>query len=270
MSMAAGAGVGAPLRVGAVVSRSFGVFFAGFWKFTLLMVAPYAVGFVYGFANGFANGFAHALGASSSGAPRVGLVILALVAQVAVYAIVQGACIYGAYQIMRRAPFRLGRSIAVGSGRAASLYFASLLSGLLVALASLLLVIPGIIFFCMFFAALPVCVIERMGPVACLGRSRALTAGYRWPIFGLLLLVLVLIFGGLFVFALVMGGSAALLQGAQTGQSGIGWTLIVGLVGVIAFLAAQAWGIVLTVVVYHDLRVAKEGVDIAQLANVFA
>ncbi len=53
----------------------------------------------------------------------------------------------------------------------------------------------------MLYVAVPVCVIEKQGVIASLSRSRALTKGYRWQIFGLFLLVMVIGFIGLFILS---------------------------------------------------------------------
>lgn len=48
----------------------------------------------------------------------------------------------------------------------------------------LLFVIPGICLAVMWSVCVPVIVIERAGPLAALGRSRELTRGYGWGVFG--------------------------------------------------------------------------------------
>ena len=64
----------------------------------------------------------------------------------------------------------------------------ALLGYFLVGLASILLLIPGIVVLCMFYVAIPVAVVERMGASDALSRSKALTAGHKMTIFGLTLL----------------------------------------------------------------------------------
>ena len=57
-----------------------------------------------------------------------------------------------------------------------------------VGFASILLVVPGMMLLCRWIAAVPANVAERPGVLGSLGRSRDLTAGHRWRIFGLLLI----------------------------------------------------------------------------------
>src|SRR5258708_17090641 len=63
--------------------------------------------------------------------------------------------------------------------------------GLAVMFASMLFIVPGLILYMMWSVATPACVVERLGPFRSMARSRALTKGHRWKIFGLLLLTLI-------------------------------------------------------------------------------
>jgi uncharacterized membrane protein len=107
----------------------------------------------------------------------------------------------------------------------------------------------------MWFVGTQVCVVERLGPWTSLKRSAQLTKGHRWKIFGLMLLLIVvsLIGSTLIELALAPFGSFILTSGAS-----LIWAAIWG-----------AYYAVAVVVAYHDLRVAKEGIDIEQIASVF-
>ena len=119
----------------------------------------------------------------------------------------------------------------------------------------ILLIIPGFIIYMMWFVGLPACVVERLGPWTSLRRSRDLTKGHRWKIFfGLALLLIVISLGSkLLEFELTITASPA-----------------VGLFGRLIWKGVwSAFASVLVVVTYHDLRTAKEGIDIEQVAVVF-
>jgi len=103
--------------------------------------------------------------------------------------------------------------------------------------------------------ALPVCVVEGAGPLASLGRSAVLTRGHRWKVFAILLLLVIV--------GPLMGAIVASIFRSHGGAP----------VGALAYFVWTAiWGVlyygVLTMI-YHDLRAAKEGVDVEQLAAVF-
>lgn len=125
---------------------------------------------------------------------------------------------------------------------------------LLVGLASILLIVPGLILFTMWFVATPVCVVERLGPNASMRRSTQLTKGHRWKVFGLILLLVII---SAVVSPLIEFGLAAI----STTLSLVGTLIWNGIWG--AFYA------IAVVVTYHDLRVAKEGINIEQIASVF-
>jgi hypothetical protein len=107
----------------------------------------------------------------------------------------------------------------------------------------------------MWYVGTPVCVVEQKGPLASLGRSSELTKGHRWKIFGMVLLLIVVaaIGGGIIVALLGLTGSFVLIKLGSLVWNGV-WGAFYAIFGVVT---------------YHDLRVAKEGVDTDQIASVF-
>jgi hypothetical protein len=184
----------------------------------------------------------------------VAAALLAVLAWLLLYALCQSAITYGAFQGMRGRDIQIGEAFGRAVRRLLPVIGAVIAVGIAVAIGFILLVVPGMIFWTMFYVAVPVCVVERLGPVASLGRSRELTKGYRWRIFGLaLLLVLIsgMVLGIQKVLNVTVGGIPAIVGD--------------GLLQVV-FLAFQ---LIVYAVAYHDMRVDKEGIDIEQLASVF-
>jgi uncharacterized membrane protein len=167
----------------------------------------------------------------------------------------QAVVLYGAFQDMRSRPIDLGEALRVALGRLLPIIGVAICVSIGVFLGSLLLIVPGLILMTMWYVATPVCVVEQKGPLASMGRSSELTKGHRWKIFGMILLV---IFGGVIVSAIFIGLLA--LTGSTVLEI-LGNLLWNGVWG--AFYAIFA------VVTYHDLRVAKEGVDVHEIAAVF-
>jgi uncharacterized membrane protein len=163
--------------------------------------------------------------------------------------------LHAAFQSMRGRPVSLGESVAGGLSRFLPLLGVMILFTLGATLGFLLLIVPGIILMVMWYVAVPACVLERTGPARSLGRSRELTKGYRWKIFGLILLVYVLSIIGS-VLGSLLANTAAGMWGAAIVQ--LIWQ---GL--------AAGFGTVMIAVVYYYLRVAKEGIDVDQIAAVF-
>ena len=126
-----------------------------------------------------------------------------------------------------------------------------------------LLIIPIAMLYLAWSMAIPACVVERAGPFRSLARSRALTKGHRWKILGLLL---VTVLGGVIIGAIVGATSGAILALIGAGGLRSALSTAIGLIWEAVWLASFA---VLTVVTYHDLRVAKEGVSTDQIAAVF-
>ena len=109
--------------------------------------------------------------------------------------------------------------------------------------------------------AVPVAVIEKGGLGVALARSAELTRGYRWTIFGvhfvlgLIIFIVAVVVGTLFGVASASGAPASSGTGA----------LVFFPIG--AFFSA--WLACTNAVVYHDLRVIKENIDIESIAAVF-
>jgi uncharacterized membrane protein len=96
-------------------------------------------------------------------------------------------------------------------------------------------------------------VIEKPGVMASLSRSAELTGGYRWQIFGIVALVGIVGIIAQYIFRVLFG--TVTVWGKLLS---FGWLVV-----------ATSFGAVLVAVAYHDLRAAKEGTDIDNLANIF-
>ena len=139
----------------------------------------------------------------------------------------------------------------------------AIVTGFGIGLGTLLLIVPGVILAVMWIVATPAYVMERPGVFGALGRSRNLTRGHRWPIFGLS----VVYFVAYFVISAVLGGifvAAAMIAGDLNGLQ-ITSTIANALLGTISGVVTSA-GISS---IYYELRMIKEGVGAAQLAAVF-
>ena len=167
----------------------------------------------------------------------------------------QAVILYGAFQAMRGRPVNLAECLKVGLGRFLPIIGLIICAYLAIWLGLMLFVIPGLILGIMWYVATPVCVVEQKGPLASLGRSSELTKGHRWKIFGMIVL--------LYIAALIIG----LIIGALLGLTHSPILVTLG-----TLVWTGAWGAfyaIFGVVTYHDLRVAKEGVDTDQIASVF-
>src|SRR5437899_2178919 len=143
---------------------------------------------------------------------------------------------------------KMGRTLAAG--------FAS---GIVTALAFILLIVPGIIVACGLSVAVQAAVLEPLpGGTDGLGRSWALTKGFRWRAFGLYVVVIVLLSLFLIGFGVIAGLAAALLP----------VLFVPALIGVgLIFLFFYPFTSCVFTLFYYDLRVRKEAFDLELLSQ---
>ena len=121
----------------------------------------------------------------------------------------------------------------------------------------LLLAVVFVVLAISFIVYVPAIVIERKGVLAAFGRSRALTKGRRWSIFGALLLIDIVAF----ILQLVLQLVDRLLFGAMP----TGMLLSMYLPRILT----NAFVVVFITVVYYYLRAEKEGIAVDEMAKVF-
>jgi|SRR5215813_3500998 len=193
--------------------------------------------------------------AESSQGATVALALLGALVALVFNMLSQAIVLHGAFQHIRRRPVSLTDSVRVGFNRALAVVALAIIEAFLVVITVLALVFPALILLTMWAVTVPVCVVEQRGPVESLGRSSELTRGHRWKIFGLLVPIFAVdllvspLMDEMFTAA---GGSTLMLVGT------LAWNGVWGAFYAIAIAVA-----------YHDLRVAKEGVDIEQITAVF-
>jgi len=172
--------------------------------------------------------------------------------------IVVGAAAAVVSDAMHDRPISVGSAFGQIAGRWGSLVAVAFVQGILVFLATLLLLIPGIIVFCWTFAAPMIVVVERSNRISgAIGRSRELARGQFWHIFGTLALAWFI------VVALLMAlGIGVALLGRFAGLS----DEITSFLADWAFIVMVPIAGVASSILYFDLRVLNEAYDIERLA----
>ena len=130
-----------------------------------------------------------------------------------------------------------------------------LLVGIGAGLAAIALIVPGVILWLGWSMAVPVLIQERQGVFGSMSRSRVLTKGSRWSLFGLFLILIIIamiIQWGMLLVLVMFGGIIA----------EIGAALVQTVVSMVLSIA--------TAVSYVELRQAKEGASIDELAKIFS
>ena len=238
-------GVVGDFRIGRVFDRATSVYTRNFLIFSLVpMVAyiptlllPVGAGGMAGQDRGWA------------------IALLAIILAVMLGLLSQAILVYGSFQDMRGKAVNIGESFNVGIGRLVPILGLTILEGLGIMVGFMLLVVPGFILVAMWFVAVPVCIVERSGPWQSMVRSGELTKGHRWKIFGTVIL--------LYLVSGIVGYILTNVLGAVAG------TVAATIVSLIWNGIWGAFFAVFVVVTYYELRVAKEGIDIEQIASVF-
>jgi hypothetical protein len=142
-----------------------------------------------------------------------------------------------------------------GLSKFPKLVLVSLLYWILITIASLLLVIPGIILGVAFSLVLPVAVFEKGSVVEALRRSSQLTRGHRWNIFGACFVISLL--AG--VIGLGVGGAVTIfaLNGIEF------WPLVVA-AAVVSDIFAEAITVLTLVIYLGILRTLESGQSVIE------
>ena len=174
----------------------------------------------------------------------------------------QATIIYGTFQDLRGQKAGIGLCITQGLSSIIQVIVGSIILAIGIGLASLLLLVPGLIVMTMWWVYIPAIVVERRGIFDSFGRSSALTSDHRWAIFGLIIIVIVL--SG-FVTTITKFTSFAVIANWASADT-LSVHLVLEYVGA-SFVAA--FGAVVVSVGYYYLRAEKEGIDVDQIASVF-
>jgi hypothetical protein len=233
------------IRLGHIFSRAWEIFTANFVKFIVITTII-----------GLPNLLFTSTGSNAPGTFGwnifVGLVgvLLALTLNI----LAQAAILYIAFQYLRGQEATLGDAVRKNIGRVLPLIGIFVLATLGVMVGFIVLIIPAFMLMVRWSIAIPACVVERLGPVASLTRSANLTKGHRWKIFGMFLLLWIVgfVFGALLAVVIIPLGTTAVIAAKFI------WTTVLS-----AYFNSM-WAML-----YHDLRVAKEGVDVEEIASVF-
>jgi hypothetical protein len=138
-----------------------------------------------------------------------------------------------------------------GYARLWSILWVGVLSVLAITAGFILLVVPGFIVLTHLVCTIPAVVVERRRGGAALSRSWELVRGFGWPVFGALI-----------VTALLTG----IVNAIFTAPAGNGW-FGQGIAAAIGSVVTTPFTALVVGLLYFDLRVRKEQLDVATLAR---
>jgi hypothetical protein len=255
-------GVARELEVGALVSRAFSTCWRDVWRYTAVMLLAYVPILVTAGLGVAAAVFVGGTGTRSPNLLRA-LVPWLVIGGVATFVMIcaqMGGAAWATLQRLGGRPVTVGGMLGAGLRRAWPLFAANLLGAVLMMVGMLALIVPGIMVGVALTAVDAVVVAEGAGPGQAIERSFALTKGSRWTLFGALLVM------GLATWGINMGAS---LLGAALRAGGSGPGVLGTILSLLVQAAVGSLFAVLSTVAYHDLRLAKEGVDTSALERVF-
>lgn len=179
-----------------------------------------------------------------SPAMAIVLALLQLGASAAGFGWLMAAITYYAVRTLRAESPTVGEVAEQALRKVPHVVAAYALVNLAIALGFFLLVVPGVVLWLMFWVAVPAAAIEG-GVTSALRRSHELTNGHKWPLLGVLavLLLSLLAFGVVAAFAVTAAAPGLLVQ--------------LGAMGLLQAVILAVWSVVAAASYYH-LRLAAE------------
>jgi hypothetical protein len=248
-------------RISQIFGRAWNLFTVNFWKFFIVTtISELPVRAYFFWANARPAGEPGRLDGTTT---RTVIMFLAFVLVLLGQAVVARI----GFQTLRRQPAGLQETVQQALTRFFPIFGFALVVWLLVfgmisllsslpepGLVAMVFMVVASVLFVRWSLALPACVVEGLAVVDSLKRSAELTKGHRWKIFGIFVLVSFPLPAATAILAAAMSllGSVFL----SLGQYVLGVAWITGFTSVL-------------IVIYHDLRVANEGLDSGQIASVF-
>jgi hypothetical protein len=132
------------------------------------------------------------------------LVVLLGIISWIIGSVISGVCVKCASELIEKGKANMGESFNFTVYKLPSLLIATLITGILTVLGALALIVPGVIIYIMFYLVTPAIIIENIGALDSLSRSRKLVSN-RWLKTFVLTLIVGLILGvATFVADLIM------------------------------------------------------------------
>lgn len=256
--------------VGAVLGRGFSIWGKHIVAFTLIALITHGPSLGHALYQAFAaDDLSELIGAATGTGQRLAQLLEIVCSLVSV-----AALIHAISQALRGRPVQVGASLMEALRRLLPILALVLTIGLVVALFVLIMIpvamilrqlaivvalVAGLWLLVQLWVAMPALVLEGAGPIESLQRSSSLTLGHRWHILGIVLLV----YG--IPMVVTIGVTLVLMSGSPSVTTlRLGLLLPQTVALVVGGLSAT-----INVVAYHDLRAAKEGVSVDDIARVF-
>jgi hypothetical protein len=256
------------VSIGRIFSRAFGTIGsnpAATLGIAFLFTALPSLALLYG-AQNLQSIWAENAGALGTG-PIAGMGIFLGLIYILLWMITQGALVRATVAFSEGGKAGLGESLAAGLRVALPLLLLALMTSVAIAFGLFLLIVPGVILYVMWCVAAPALVEERLGPIEALGRSRQLTRGTRWKVFGLILILLVMYW----LFLALVGLVSVMTHGGLDEMAASAGRLSLGdmAINLVSSTITSGVGAVIHSSLFVELRNWKDGPRTETLAEIF-
>jgi hypothetical protein len=256
-----------PLSLGEILDRTFTLYRRNFLLFFGITALPQLL--VLGF-NLFQILFKARPGVpkvASGSIIAVGIIgaLAGVIVYLVAYLFAHGGTVYAISDLY------LGRSTSIGAslrrmrGQAGSLLGVLILNGLVVMIAFIFLIIPGVYVACRLITCVPAALLENLGPRESLERSFALTKDNAGRSFVIYLLYLVIFYAIFFLLAFPF--MVAVAVSAKNPAMMTMWTMLMQAGTTLATILVTPIFTIASTVFYYDLRVRKEAFDLQIMMN---
>jgi hypothetical protein len=196
-------------------------------------------------------------------AVSVGATVTVGLAALVATTLVSAACVKAVSDAYLDQPTGIGSSLRFTLRRLPALIWMEVLRALGLILAFVALIIPGIYLYGLWAVAIPALLIDRVGPVRALGRSRALVKGRWWPTAGLLIVATIMA-------TVVAGAFEALLIAVAVLPSHppvLLSVIVTTAAGALSSIIVRPFQAAVLTTLYYDLRIRREGFDLQLIAE---
>jgi len=252
-----------PLSIGDILDRTFSLYrrhfllFVGIAGIPQLLVLAFSLARILFLGNPLDR--LTTLGTSNLGTTIL-LSLVSLVVALFAYLYSQGGAMLAISELYLGRTTTIAESLRKVSGDLWYLFGVTILSGLAILGALILLIVPGIYVACRLLVCVPAALIEKRSPREALSRSFELTKDFAGRAFVILVLSVVLTYAAQLLLAIPASVALVLRVG---GPSMIRfWTAVTQVGSSIASILVTPILLIATAVFYFDLRVRKEGFDL--------
>jgi hypothetical protein len=163
-------------------------------------------------------------------------------------------------------PVAIGSALSTGLALILPMLGLGIVMGVAIVFGLILLIVPGIYLALRWAVAAPALVVERPGIFKAMERSAVLTQNHRWAILGLIVLYAIAAFILQMIVMLAIPGGMVAMSGLSGEAPPIIAIVLLTAVSVVTSMVATVG----VAAIYFELRQIKEGVDVTELAKVFA